>query len=137
MLKIKPPKKKKKNTLLQVDCKKGAGSISIDGKEASLTVLYNQIYIDMKELKRYDFEKGIAYTLKEVPEDIGNIGRGLNWKEYVNNEPIVYLKIIDKNTMHFYWYGFYNRKTKKRECKETNFQQESKTKEIILKKCSP
>ncbi|MDR6528306.1 hypothetical protein [Chryseobacterium rhizosphaerae] len=121
----------------QVDCKKGAGSLSIDGNEASLTVLYNQIYIDMKELKRYDFEKGIAYTLKEVPEDIGNIGRGLNWKEYVNNEPIAYLKIIDENTMFFYWYGFYNKTTKQREFKETNFQQESKTKEIILKRCSP
>lgn len=121
----------------QVDCKKGAGRLSIDGNEASLTVLYNQIYIDMKELKKYDFEKGIAYTLKEVPEDIGNIGRGLNWKEYVNNEPIAYLKIIDENTMLFYWYGFYNKTTKQRECKETNFQQESKTKEIILKRCSP
>ncbi|MDR2236626.1 MAG: hypothetical protein LBE92_10920 [Chryseobacterium sp.] len=121
----------------QIDCKKGVGNLFINGKEASLTVIYNQIYIDMTELKRYDFEKGIAYVLKEIPEDIGNIGRNLNWKEYINNEPIAYLKMIDDNTMSFYWYGFYNKKTKKREFKETNFQQESKTKEIILKKCSP
>ncbi len=125
------------NGTWQVDCKTGAGNISITDKEASLTLLYNQVYIDMKELKRYDFEKGIAYTLKEIPEDIGNIGRDLNWNEYINNEPIAYLKMIDDNTMYFYWYGFYNKKSKKREFKESSFQQESKTKEIILKKCSP
>lgn len=125
------------NGTWQVDCKTGTGNLSINDKEASLTLLYNQIYIDMKELKRYDFEKGIAYTLKEVPEDIGNIGRELNWKEYINDEPIAYLKMIDDNTMYFYWYGFYNKKSKKREFKESSFQQESKTKEIILKKCSP
>lgn len=119
-----------------VDCKKGVGHLSISGKEASLILLYNQIYIDMSELKRYDYEKGIAYTLKEIPEDIGEIGRGLNWKEYMNNEPIAYIKMIDDNTMYFYWYGFYNKKTKKREFKETNFQQESNSKEIILRKCN-
>lgn len=125
------------NGTWQVNCKTGVGSLSINDKEASLTLLYNQVYIDMKELKRYDFEKGIAYTLKEIPEDIGNIGRDLNWNEYINNEPIAYLKMIDDNTMYFYWYGFYNKKSKKREFKESSFQQESKTKEIILKKCSP
>ncbi|KIC61563.1 hypothetical protein RM51_16320 [Chryseobacterium taiwanense] len=119
-----------------VDCKKGVGSLSISGKEASLILLYNQIYIDMSELKRYDYEKGIAYTLKEIPEDIGEIGRGLNWKEYMNNEPIAYIKMINDNTMYFYWYGFYNKKTKKREFKETNFQQESNAEEIILRKCN-
>lgn len=119
-----------------VDCKKGVGSLSVNGKEASLILLYNQIYIDLSELKRYDFEKGIAYTLKEIPEDIGEIGRGLNWKEYINNEPIAYIKMIDDNTIYFYWYGFYNKKTKKREFKESNFQQESNAKEIILRKCN-
>lgn len=145
LLSTSPDKKETKNQNLQyypngtwqVDCKTGAGNISIADKEASLTLLYNQVYIDMKELKRYDSEKGIAYTLKEIPEDVGNIGRDLNWNEYINNEPIAYIKMIDDNTMYFYWYGFYNKKNKKREFKESSFQQESKAKEIILKKCSP
>lgn len=90
----------------------------------------------MVELKRYDDENGIAYKLKEIPEDIGNIGRNLNWKEYLNNEPIAYVKMIDNKTMHFYWYGFYNSKTKKREFKEINFNQETANKDIILKRCT-
>lgn len=119
-----------------VDCEKGVGSLLVNNNDVSLTVLYNQIYIDMVELKRYDDENGIAYKLKEIPEDIGNIGRNLNWKEYLNNEPIAYVKMIDNKTMHFYWYGFYNSKTKKREFKEINFNQETANKDIILKKCT-
>lgn len=118
-----------------IDCENGVGKLSIKDKEASLIVLYNQIYIDMIELKRYDTEKGIAYKLKEIPEDIGNIGRDLNWKEYINDEPIAYIKFINDKTIHFYWYGFYNKKTKKREFEETNFNQETPNKEIVLKLC--
>lgn len=124
------------NGTWQIDCEKGVGSFSVDGRNASLIVLYNQIYIDLTEVKRYDFEKGIAYKLKEIPEDVGSIGRDLNWKEYVNNEPIVYIKMIDDKTIHFYWYGFYNKKTKKREFTEVNFNQETNDKEIVLKKCN-
>lgn len=98
----------------RLDCQNGVESLSIKGKNASLAVLYNQISIDLTEAKRYDTEKGIAYKLKEIPEDIGNIGRDLNWKEYINNEPIAYLKMIDDKTINFYWYGFYNKTTKKK-----------------------
>jgi len=118
-----------------VNCENGVGSLTIEGKDASLILLYNQIYIDMTELKRFDFENGISYKLKEIPEDIGNIGRNLNWKEYINDEPIAYIKMIDDKTYHFYWYGFYNKKTKKREFKENGFQQEANNEEVILKKC--
>jgi hypothetical protein len=118
-----------------VNCENGVGSLTIEGKDASLILLYNQIYIDMTELKRFDFENGISYKLKEIPEDIGNIGRNLNWKEYINDEPIAYIKMIDDKTYHFYWYGFYNKKTKKREFKENSFQQEANNEEVILKKC--
>ncbi|MGE6397629.1 hypothetical protein ACLB9Y_13155 [Chryseobacterium scophthalmum] len=118
-----------------VNCENGVGSLTIEGKDASLILLYNQIYIDMTELKRFDFENGISYKLKEIPEDIGNIGRNLNWKEYINDEPIAYIKMIDDKTYHFYWYGFYNKKTKKREFKENSFQQETNNEEVILKKC--
>lgn len=119
----------------KLNCETGIGNIFINGKNASLVVLYNQIYIDLTEIKRYDYEKGIAYKLKGIPEDIGNIGLKLNWKEYVNDEPIAYIKMIDNKTMNFYWYGFYNNKTKKREFKEVNFNQETTNKEIILVKC--
>lgn len=118
-----------------VNCENGVGSLTIEGKDASLILLYNQIYIDMTELKRFDFKNGISYKLKEIPEDIGNIGRNLNWKEYINDEPIAYIKMIDDKTYHFYWYGFYNKKTKKREFKENSFQQETNNEEVILKKC--
>lgn len=121
--------------LWKLNCETDTGNIFINGKDASLVVLYNQIYIDLTELKRYDFENGIAYKLKEIPEDIGNIGLKLNWKEYVNDEPIAYIKMIDNKTMHFYWYGFYNKNSKKREFKEIEFNQEPINKEIILKKC--
>jgi len=89
----------------------------------------------MIELKRNDAEKGIAYKLKEIPEDIGNMGRDLNWKEYLNDEPIAYIKFINDKTIKFYWYGFYNKKTKKREFEESNFNQETPNKEIVLKLC--
>lgn len=118
-----------------IDCKNGVGKLSIKDKVASFTVIYNQIYIDMVELKRYNAEKGITYKLKEIPEDIGGLGRDLNWKEYINDEPIAYIKMIDNKTIHFYWYGFYNKITKKREFTETNFNQETKNKEIVLKLC--
>ncbi|WP_435525926.1 hypothetical protein [Chryseobacterium indoltheticum] len=104
-----------------VNCENGAANLTIEGKDASLVLLYNQIYIDMTELKRFDFENGISYKLKEIPEDIGNIGRNLNWKEYINNEPIAYIKMIDDKTYHFYWYGFYNKKTKKESLKKIVF----------------
>lgn len=137
-------KEKTKGTAVQsnidgtwkLNCETGVGNIFINNNEASLVVLYNQIYIDLLELKRYDYENGIAYKLKEVPEDIGKLGLQLNWKEYINDEPIAYIKMIDNNTMNFYWYGFYNNKTKKREFKEINFNQETKNQEIILKKCA-
>lgn len=117
------------------DCENGVGNMVISGKDASLIVLYNQIYIEMTQLKKFDAENGISYKLKEIPEDVRGIGRNLNWKEYTNDHPIAYIKIIDDKTRFFYWYGFYNKKTKKRECKETNFQQERNDTEIILKKC--
>ncbi|GAA4770930.1 MULTISPECIES: hypothetical protein [Flavobacterium] len=89
----------------------------------------------MVELKRYNSEKGISYKLKKIPEDIGSLGRDLNWKEYINDEPIAYVKIIDNKTINFHWYGFYNKKTKKREFEEINFNQETNSKEIVLKLC--
>jgi hypothetical protein len=64
------------------------------------------------------------------------MGSNLNWKEYLNDEPIAYIKIIDDNTINFYWYGFYNKKTKKREFKDNSFYQETPIKDIILKKCN-
>jgi len=97
--------------------------------------LYNQVYIELTETKRYDFEKGIAYKLKEIPDDIGSIGMGLDWTEYLNDETIAYIKKIDDNTINFYWYGFYNKKTKKREFKDSSFYQETKAKDIVLKRC--
>ncbi|QYS88831.1 hypothetical protein [Flavobacterium davisii] len=89
----------------------------------------------MSEIKKNDIENGVSYKLKEIPEDIGNIGRNLNWKEYLNDEPIAYIKMINDKTVKFYWYGFYNEKTKKREFKEISFNQEKQGKEIILKLC--
>jgi hypothetical protein len=119
----------------KTNCDKGLGSMTIEGKSASLVLLYNQIYIELTEVKRYDFEKGISYKLKEIPEDLGSIGIHLNWKEYLNDEPIAYLKKIDDNTINFYWYGFYNKKTKKREFKDNSFYQETEMENIVLKKC--
>lgn len=130
-----PTKSYSANGRWLIDCENGVGKLTIKDKEASLIVLYNQIYIDMIELKRNDAEKGIAYKLKEIPEDIGIIGKDLNWKEYVNDEPIAYIKFINDKTIKFYWYGFYNKKTKKREFDESNFNQETPNKEIVLKLC--
>ncbi|KIA94495.1 hypothetical protein OA93_20425 [Flavobacterium sp. KMS] len=122
----------------KIDCKNGNSSINIKDKTAFLEVMFNQIYIDMIEIKRYDSDNGIAYKLKEIPEDKGNFGVNLNWKEYVNDKSIAYVKIIDDNTLYFYWYGFYNKKTQKREFTECSFQQENRKnqQEIILKKCN-
>lgn len=120
----------------KVNCENGIANLSIEGKNAFLVVLFNEIYIDMVEIKRDDFEKGIAYKLKNIPEDLGSMGSNLNWKEYLNDEPIAYIKIIDDNTINFYWYGFYNKKTKKREFKNNSFYQETPIKDIILKKCN-
>ncbi|MCY0978692.1 hypothetical protein PGH12_10605 [Chryseobacterium wangxinyae] len=88
----------------------------------------------MVETKRYDFEKGIAYKLKIIPEDSGNFGAKLPWNEYLNDQSIAYIKVVDENTLKFYWYGFYNKKTKKREMTDCEFIQESNNKEVILKK---
>lgn len=119
----------------RTNCKEGFTYIKINGKNASLVVASNQIYIDLVETKRYDFEKGIAYKLEKIPEDMGRGGMGLNWEEYINDKPIVYVKMIDDNHMYFYWYGFYNKKTKKREFLESDFNVENKSKDIILTKC--
>lgn len=124
------------NGIWSIDCANGIGSMTINGKTSSLIVLSNQIYIEMVETKRYDFEKGIAYKLKEIPDDLGTYGIKLDWKEYVNDKPIAYIKIIDDNTINFYWYGFYNKKTNKREMTECQFNQDSNEKDIVLKKCS-
>ncbi|WP_144283277.1 hypothetical protein [Chryseobacterium echinoideorum] len=120
-----------------IKCNEGS-YIKIKDKEIFFEVQSNQIYIDMVEVKRYDFEKGIAFKLKEKPEDMGRGGMMLNWKEYLNDKPIAYIKVIDDNTLYFYWYGFYNNKTKKREFTECQFQQEGKQNKdnsVILKKC--
>lgn len=119
----------------KVNCKNGIGNLYISNKDASLIVLINQIYIDLTELKRYEFENGITYKLKEIPQDIGSLGLKLSWKDYVNNEPIAYVKMIDNKRIYFYWYGFYNSKTKKRDFKDINFRQETNEKDIILNKC--
>ncbi len=119
----------------RTDCNTGMTSFNISGKNGFLVVAANQIYIDLVETKRYDFEKGIAYKLEKIPEDMGRGGMGLNWQEYINDKPIVYVKKIDDNHMYFYWYGFYNGKTKKREFLESDFNVENKSKDIILTKC--
>jgi hypothetical protein len=119
------------------DCKNGIASLTIKDKEGCLVVLFNQIHIEIEEIKRYDSEKGIAYKLKSVPEDNGDFGVKLPWKDYLNKKPIVYLKILENNKINFYWYGFYNNKTKKREITECQFDQETEKQEIILKKCEP
>ncbi|SHM55027.1 hypothetical protein [Chryseobacterium polytrichastri] len=124
------------NGTWKLNCEEEVANISIKGKNAFLVVLFNQIYIEMVETKRYDFEKGIAYKLKEIPDDLGTYGIKLDWKEYVNDKPIAYIKIIDDNTINFYWYGFYNKKTNKREMTECQFNQDSNEKDIVLKKCS-
>lgn len=66
---------------------------------------------------------------------MGTYGIKLDWKEYVNDKPIAYIKIIDDNTINFYWYRFYNKKTNKREMTECQFNQDSNEKDIVLKKC--
>lgn len=119
----------------KTNCSEGIGSMTIKGKEASLVVMSNQIYIQLVETKRYDSEKGIAYKLKKIPEDLGNFGIELPWKDYLNDETIAYVKVLDNKTLNFYWYGFYNDKIKKRDFKESNFNQESKQKDIVLQKC--
>ncbi|KFE96951.1 hypothetical protein [Chryseobacterium luteum] len=116
----------------KLNCEDGIGSISIKNNEASLVVLFNQIYIHLIEIKRYDFEQGIAYKLKEIPEDSGSFGAQLPWKDYLNDKPICYIK---KKGDNIYWYGFYNKKTKKREITDSEFNQENNNKEVILKKC--
>lgn len=125
------------NGIWKTNCGSGLGSLTIKNKNASLVVLFNQIYIDMEEVKRYDFENGIAYKLKQIPEDLGSYGIKLDWSEYTNEKPIAYVKTVDENTLKFYWYGFYNNKTKKREMTECQFNQEQNisNEEIILKKC--
>ncbi len=120
----------------RINCGDGVASITVKNKEASLVVLSNQIYIELVETKRYGFEKGIAYKLKNIPEDSGSFGVRLPWEEYLNNQPIAYIKIVDENTLKFYWYGFYNNKTKKRDMTDCEFNQESNKKEVILKKCN-
>ncbi len=119
----------------KINCGDGIASLTIKDEEASLVVLSNQIYIELVETKRYDFEKGIAYKLKNIPEDSGSFGSKLPWEEYLNNQPVIYIKVIDVNTLKFYWYGFYNNKTKKREIRDCEFNQESNSKEVVLKKC--
>lgn len=123
------------NGTWKTNCSEGIGSITIEGKEASLVVMSNQIYIQLIETKRFDSEKGIAYKLKKTPEDLGTLGIKLPWKDYLNDQTIAYIKVIDNKTLNFYWYGFYNEKTKKRDFTESNFNQESKEKDIVLKKC--
>lgn len=123
------------NGLWKTNCSQGVSSITIDGKNASMIVQYNQIYIDMIETKRFNSENGIAYRLKEIPNDSGSFGSQLPWKDYLNEETIAYLKVIDKNHIYFYWYGFYNKKSKSRDLLESGFQQENNSKDIILTRC--
>ncbi|AZA53427.1 hypothetical protein [Chryseobacterium sp. G0201] len=85
----------------KMSCGEGVGSLTVQNKNASLVVLSNQIYIEMTETKRYDFEKGIAYKLKQIPEDLGTYGIKLDWKQYLNDKPIAYIKVIDDNTINF------------------------------------
>lgn len=120
----------------RINCGSGVANITIQGKEASLVVLSNQVYIDLVEVKRDDSEKKITYKLKEIPEDKGSFGSKLPWQEYLNEQEIVAIKKIDENTLKFYWYGFYNKKTKKRELTDSEFNQENTGKEVTLKKCS-
>lgn len=123
------------NGIWKVNCKNGIGSLYINNKNAVLVVLFNQIYIDLIEIKKYEYEKGIAYRLKKIPEDNGNFGKTLPWKDYLNDKVIAYVKVIDENTINFYWYGFYNSKANKREFKDINFRQETNEKDVILNKC--
>jgi hypothetical protein len=117
------------------NCDNGTAFINISKKEAFMQVAFNQIYINLTELKRYNFERGIAYKLEEKPTDLGKGGLGLNWNEYLNDKAIAYVKIIDDSHIFFYWYGFYNKKTKKREFKESDFNIEDPSKDIVLTKC--
>lgn len=132
-------KNEKTVTNWKVNCEDGNASMQIDDNNVSLEIMYNQIYIDMVEVEQNKFEKSITYKLKEKPEDLGGFGIKLDWKSFINDKPIACLKFINDKTIHFYWYGFYNDKTKKREFIECEFQQESiekyGDKHVVLMRC--
>lgn len=120
-------------------CEGGKASMDVENGNAFLEVMFNQIYIDMIEISRNDIEKGIAYKLKEKPEDLGSYAIKMDWENFINDKPVAYIKIIDDKTLYFYWYGFYNSKTKKREYTKCKFQLDSnedyEDHHIVLKKC--
>ncbi|MFB9110639.1 hypothetical protein [Flavobacterium gyeonganense] len=122
----------------KVNCENGNASIKIEEGSAFLEIMFNQIYIDMIEIKGNNSEKEIRYKLKEKPEDLGSFATKMDWENFVNDKPIATIKEINEKTIYFYWYGFYNSKTKKREFTECEFQQEINEKNegnIVLVKC--
>ena len=120
----------------KIDCTSGRKVIvSISGNEAFLEVLFNQVAVTLTEIKRYPSESGIAYCLKKEPEDKGSFGVTLPWKAYLNEKPVAYIKLQNDNTAYFYWYGFYNSKTRSRDIIDATFMQECSCKEIVVKRC--
>jgi hypothetical protein len=123
----------------KTNCENGNASIQIEDGKAFLEIMFNQIYIDMVEIKQNNYENSITYKLKEKPQDLGSFGVKMDWGNFINDKPIAYVKVINDKTIYFYWYGFYNHKTKKREFTECEFQQESNDKyediHIVLVKC--
>lgn len=120
----------------KVNCENGSASIQFENGSAFLEIMFNQIYIDMIEIKAHNTEKEITYKLKEKPEDLGIFATKMDWKSFVNDKPIAKIKMINDKKIFFYWYGFYNNKTKMREFTECEFNLETKDKEIVLKQCS-
>lgn len=119
------------------NCNNGNGYLKIIRTDSiELEVNSNQIYILSKGIESKGDTISVNIFLIE-PSDLGRGGMSLNWNNFSTNIPIAALKYFNQNDIEFSWYGFFNKKTLKREWvdKIDWLMSNSRDYPICLKKC--
>ena len=102
---------------------------------SDLSDAYLDIYTDNKYARisvEIDEEINFKYS---VLTGITGHNTQVNWFDISHDSIICKVKSLNKNSLQFKWFGFYNSNTKKREFLKNPFTNKVETSTILLKKC--
>ena len=126
--------KYKINGKWKIDCE-DARSLSInDDKEIFIVVQGNQISVNAIKLNKSTTTE-YFYKLDKKPLNLGSGGNSLPWDEYLNDNEIFKIKILNNSEILFTWLGFFNKSTKEREVVDCEFTLNSGENPVLLIRC--
>lgn len=118
------------------DCNSNYRYFQIDEEnnyEVTLAMEPNNFYIKLEEIKEKRKDGMFFFKIKYAE---GIAANDVFSKDYINDEEVVTIQVIDKNSIEFKWLGYYDNIIKKRVISECPFGEKlCDEKPILLKQC--